>query len=91
MTKVIIDDDELITYMARLSDLERAGQRIQIAVGPYTAMLLIGALQLVLRHPDMRPTTTKALRGMIAQLGLAFPDRIGQEMIRRGNRTEFDR
>ena len=82
----------MILYMARLGDLERAGSRTVLHIGPFTAMTLIGALQLVLRHPNISNTSADVIHGLIEQLQLrlVFLEPIGQHIIDLGDDPKND-
>lgn len=76
--------------MRRLIDLERAGERTTISIGPFGAMTLIGLLQLATRHPDLARTTKDIARDVVQQLAPLFVGTEGEEIIRRGGHPEFD-
>lgn len=78
-------------YMQQLADLERAGERTTLVVGPFSAMLLIGWIQMVTRDPKMTATERQLARSMIEQLEPLFAGTTGQEIINRGNHPEFDK
>lgn len=80
----------MVEYMARLIELEKAGERTQINIGPLTAIIMIGAFQLATRHPDMPPDHRKKLRHIIDQLKPLFTGTLGEEIIKRGEHPEFD-
>lgn len=53
----MIDDAEAIRYIAHLAQLEQqpGHKEATITMGPFTAFVMIGALQLATRHPNFSP------------------------------------
>lgn len=90
MTQPEFSSEEMIMCMARLGDLERAGSRIMLHVGPFTAMTLIGAMQLVMRHPEVSANTKMALRGLIEMMRPMFREPAAQQIIDMGYNPEHD-
>jgi len=80
-----------VAYFRTLIDLEKAGERATISVGPYTAMNLIGALQMVTRHPGIEPPMRKIMRELVNQFRPMFAGTPGEEIINRGDHPEFDK
>jgi hypothetical protein len=78
-------------YMRELADLERAGERATLMVGPFSAMLLIGWIQMVSRNPKMTATERQLAQAMIEQLEPFFAGTTGEEIINRGKHPEFDK
>jgi len=92
MLKRLFSDDQHITYMTMLADLENTGQRFSgLEIGPMTAMYLIGSLQLVLRHPDLSANHSHVLTRLIESLRPLFTEPIGQELIDMGYDPAMDR
>lgn len=86
MADYSISKDEMIVYWHRLEEQERAGLQYQMKIGPRTTMILIGALQLSMRHPDLSPGLKAKLRTVIDRLAMLFDDPVAEKMIRQGNK-----
>lgn len=86
-------EPELVTYMAQLGTAELEGRTlpIPIEVHPFSALMVIGALQLVTRHPSVDDVVKKPVHDVIDQLSTIFAGTIGEEIIRRGNDPTHDR
>lgn len=82
---------DLLAYMLDLRATEAAGARQEIAIGPYTAMVLIGAVQMATRHPAMPDNLRAELLTLIDQFRPWFAGTPGQHIIDRGNDPEEDR
>jgi hypothetical protein len=87
---VTYDDRDLLDYMKQLWNLEAGGERTTLAIGPYSAITLIGGLQLAMRHPEMGHGTRDVLAEFIDQLRPLFAGTPGEELIRRGDDAAFD-
>lgn len=90
----MIDDPaeaEYLSYMLRLRKEEAAGARQEVLVGPYTALTLIGGLQLATRHPSMPPRVRAELLAVIDQFRPWFVGTPGEQIIDMGNDPELDR
>lgn len=85
------DDEQLIAYMKRLTDLEQAGDRTTIVIGPFSAIVIIGLVQLATRHPDMSKRMKDIGRDFVQQLEPLFADTVGEEIVNRGKHPEWDR
>jgi hypothetical protein len=59
-------------------------------LGPFTAFTLIGALQLILRHPDLSEDNKHLLSQVIDQLKPLFADTLAGQIIELGDNPEFD-
>lgn len=81
-----------LLYMARLAEIERNDRddRATLLIGPYTAMVLIGTIQLATRHPTMPPTMKNILRDLLDQLKPLFAGTPGEEIIKKGEHPEWD-
>jgi hypothetical protein len=77
-------------YMKRLYDIEKAGERMTVSIGPFTAMVMIGALQMSTRHPDMDLNLKKVLRQVIDQMRPTFAGTEGEEIVNKGDHPEWD-
>jgi len=85
------DEQELVAYMRQLMDMEKAGERTTIVLGPFGAMALIGFLQLGTRHPYIDAPLKNVARDIVQQLQPLFAGTLGEEIIRRGGHPEFDK
>jgi hypothetical protein len=85
-------DPATIAYLAALYELERDPEHDQAAlfVGPYSAFVMIGALQLATRHPEMSPTHRRFLAEIIDQLRPLFAGTPGEALIRLGDDPAHD-
>lgn len=81
---------EFVGYMRQLYELERAGERTTLAIGPATAMVLIGVVQWATRNPSMPGTQRQILRGIVNQLRPLFVGTPGEELVNRGDHPEWD-
>lgn len=81
--------------MNQMAVLEKNGlspeQMAVISIGPFTALTLIGMLQLATRHPDMSKIQKTMVRDIIDQMRPLFVGTSGEEIIRRGDHPEWDR
>lgn len=82
---------EFTDYMIELRELEKSGERTTLSIGPYTAMCLIGSLQMVTRHPGLSSAYKDVLRNLVHQFEPLFAGTLGAELIRQGGHPEFDR
>jgi len=81
----------MIAYMKLLWELEEAGERVPVQMGPFTAISVIGMLQLALRHPEMTGPAAVAARGIIDQMRPFFTGTEGETIINMGDNPEYDR
>lgn len=86
-----VSDEDKIAYMALLRELEIDGERVDVAIGPYTAMLVIGALQLATRHPEMGSFARGELDNLARSFLPWFEGTIGAEIILAGFDPAQDR
>jgi hypothetical protein len=86
------DNDEAahLAYVMRLHEIEHAGERTTISIGPFSAITLIGLLQLSTRHPDASRTVKDVARDIVRQLEPLFAGTEGEEIVRRGSHPEWD-
>lgn len=84
------EDERVLAWLKKLVDMEKAGERTTLAIGPYTAYAMIGALQLAMRHPQMDGKLRTVLRDMCHQLEPLFIGTPGEETIKRGYHPEWD-
>ena len=87
----LTEEEKQVAYMRQLIDLEKDGKRTTIVIGPFSAMTIIGLIQLATRHPDMEKRTKDIARDFIRQLEPLFSGTEGEEIIRRGGHPEFDK
>lgn len=80
-----------LAYMAEVHALEASGVRHSIEVGPFTALITIGALQLATRHPQLDPDQRRLVLGVIEQFRPRFAGTLGEHIIDLGNDPSFDR
>jgi hypothetical protein len=79
-------------YIRSLYLLEREPdyQRAIIHLGPFTAFVLISALNLAMRHPDFSETQADLLRQVIDQLKPLFAGTLAEKILELGEHPEFD-
>lgn len=82
---------ELIEHVRKLMELEKAGERTTLVIGPFAAFLLIGVLQFGTRDPNMSGYQREVLRGLARQLEPLFTGTPVEESIRQGYHPEFDK
>lgn len=78
------DAQQLVEYFRELQRLEEEGERAPMFVGPYTAMITIGALQLAARHPSMTEGQRETLRALVDQFRPWFQGTPGETVIDQG-------
>lgn len=84
------DEEAGMAYVYRLLELEQAGERNQVTIGPYSLFVMIGAMQLVIRKPDIGGTVRDTLIGLIGQWRAPFDGTFGAQMIDLGYDPAFD-
>lgn len=84
------DEAAAVAYVGRLVDLEQAGERNDVRIGPYSLFTMIGAMQLVLRHPDLPGGTRRVLTGLVEQWRKPFDGTAGEPLINMGYDPSFD-
>ncbi len=77
-------------YLGTLMDRDQQGERVDIAVGPYTAYLMIGWCQMMSRHPELQPMHRNTARTYARLLARLFEGTPGEESIRQGEHPEWD-
>lgn len=80
-----------LNYMSMLMEAERSGESAPVKVGPYTAMIMIGAFQLAARHPSMSGIPVQVLRSMVNLFKPWFEGTPGERIILRGEHPEWDK
>jgi len=86
----MMTDAEATAYLAELHRLETAGERTTLVIGPWTAFVMISALQLATRHPDLSPAMRADIGAFIDQARSWFTGTPGEELIRRGDDPRQD-
>lgn len=86
-----LTEDEYLEYMTTLVDAERDGARQTVVFGPYTAMVVIGALQLAMRNPALDEQMRNVMGGIVDRFRPWFADTPGEQIIDMGNNREHDR
>lgn len=81
---------EFVTWAKEAMQAEIAGARTTVVIGPWSAFELIGALQLVTRHPDVAASTKNHMRAFGNQFSEWFKGTPAEEVIRRGWDPSFD-
>lgn len=71
-------DPAIIEALKDLARQEAQGTRVPISVGPYTAFVLIGAIQMAYRHPGMNAdprlaAMLKTVGGLLESMFAAGP------------------
>jgi hypothetical protein len=84
------EERETADYVKYLMDLEKAGERTSISLGPFSAFTLIGLLQLSTRHPDLPPNIRKTAQEVYRQLYPLFRGTRGEEVLYKGEHPEWD-
>lgn len=85
------DEAELLAYMEQVHDLELDGERREVAFGPYTALVVIGMLQLATRHPGITDRQRVEVGAVVDQFRPWFAGTPGEHIIDMGNDPELDR
>jgi hypothetical protein len=82
--------EELTEYMKQLAALEADGARASIEIGPFSAMILVGALQLATRHPGTTETQRARMNHLVEQFRPWFVGTPGEDIMRMGADPELD-
>jgi hypothetical protein len=87
-----ITEAESVDYVKSLYEMEADPEtpRAVINLGPFSAFVMICALQLAMRHPEFSPTQADLLAQIIDQMRPLFSGTIGWELLELGNHPEFD-
>lgn len=69
-----IDEGELVKAIAELAQLEQSGdyEPAPVLLGPFTAYILIGVLQLAWRHPELSATHKQIIESIARPLSKLF-------------------
>lgn len=76
---------DYVVYMSHLHKLEEAGERTTLTIGPFSAIVLIGALQLATRHPMMLPRHRDIVTSFVNQFRPWFVGTAGEQLIDLGS------
>lgn len=83
-------DPQVWEAMKSLARDEAAGARMTLAIGPYAAFTMIGAIQLAYRHPSMDCKVGGILRAVGGQLEAMFAGGPLQQMLADGWNRDKD-
>ncbi len=84
--------DDLSDYLRELLRREKAGERHQIEIGPYTAMMVTGTIQWAIRRGELAEHGPVMFEQLLDQLRLLFADDPkGAELIRLHDEPPPDR
>lgn len=84
------DEAATVAYMNELIELEKAGERTPILIGPWSSFAVISLLQLSLRHPGVAPSIKNAALDILGQLEVFFKGTPGEALIAAGYDTSQD-
>jgi hypothetical protein len=84
------DEAEAEAWIRELWRLEQHGDRTTLAVGPYTAFIVIGVLQLATRHPRLPAGHRLVADEFIGQLRTLFDGTPGAAIIAAGDNPARD-
>jgi len=84
-------DDDAIAVIKDLHNAELAGERGPITLGPFTAFVLIGLLQLTLRHPHVEGNNRAVAEMIIGQLKTWFEGTPTESLLAMGDDPVLDR
>ena len=85
------DEAEMLAYMRHLWEIEEAGERVPVSFGPFTAITVVGLLQLGLRHPDLSSGQRAITNELIDQFRPFFAGTLGETLILMGDDPRNDR
>lgn len=83
-------DAEAMRWLHRLIELEAAGERTPVEIGPYALFTMIGALQMVVRHPGIGGRVRAVLVQLIETWRTPFDGTIGEQLIDQGFDPAYD-
>lgn len=86
-----ITESDFIERIGRLILLEQSGEggKVTIHLGPYSAFVLVGALQLAWRHPQHSPKMKQVIEDIARQVQAGFAPEY-QELLDAGWDTSRD-
>lgn len=79
-----------VAYFNELIEMERAGERSPVSIGPWSSMSVIILLQLALRHPEVSTSVKSGALDVLGQLEVLFDGTYGEQVIRAGYDTSLD-
>ena len=87
-----LTEAQAAAYIRSLYQLEQEpdGARAIISLGPFTTFVLIGALQLAMRHPEFSPSQSDLLAQVIDQIKPLFAGTLAEKLLELGDHPEFD-
>lgn len=85
-------DLEAVEYLKSLYEIEQdpSHEQAVIYLGPWSGFVMIGALQLATRHPDMSGTQRELITSIIDQLRPMFDGTPGEQLLRLGDDPAAD-
>lgn len=88
----MLTEAQAVDYIRTLFELEQepGHPRAEITLGPATAFVLVGALQLALRHPEFSPSQSSMVNSIIDQLRPLFAGTPGADLLKLGDEPAFD-
>lgn len=87
---IAYDGAAMTRYMQKVAEAELAGERSTVSFGPHTALVVIGALQLAIRHPEVTDHMREQLGRVIEGFRPWFAGTLGELIIDLGNDPEQD-
>jgi hypothetical protein len=84
------DSAAVLAYVHGLMDAERSGERVTIRLGPWSAFLLVGWLQLIVRHPDTDEMHAGVATAFGRQIATWFAGTPGESMLAMAENPAFD-
>lgn len=87
-----LTEQQAAEYIKSLYELEHEpdAQRAIIHLGPFTTFVLIGALQLAMRHPEFSKSQAELLALVIDQMKPLFAGTIAEQLLELGDHPEYD-
>lgn len=81
------DERAAVAYIAELYEIELAADYVPavLCIGPYSAFILISALHLAARHPQLAQSQRATLARIVDQLRPMFEGTPGEALIRLGD------
>lgn len=87
-----LTEQQVAEYIESLYRLEQEpdAQRAIIHLGPFTAFVLIDALQLAMRHPEFSESQAELFTQIIDQMKPLFAGTLAEQILEIGDHPEFD-
>lgn len=88
----MVTEEEAARYIGMLYQLEQGpeAQTAIIHLGPFTAFVMIGALQLAMRHPDFSEMHADLITQVINQMKPLFKGTLAETILELGDHPELD-